>query len=78
MKKILTYPLGVLLLFTAFVHRALGVGLENFEGTTMGGQTLKPSNLPGSKATAGGVELRASEIIQYAINLFLYNQPVTD
>lgn len=65
-KTVLTF-IGILLSFPLFASEALGIGINQFKDTF-----YPPDNLPVGKATDAGVEVRISEIIQYAINLILY------
>ena len=67
MKKTFLLIVGTLLAFPLYVSEALGVGIDQWNKTV-----YRPDNLPAGKTTAGGVELRISEILQYAINLVLY------
>ena len=67
MKKTFLTLIGVLLSFPLLASNALGIGIDQFKDNV-----YRPENLPTTKPTAGGVELRISEIVQYAINLVLY------
>jgi len=67
MKKFFTLLFGTALLLPVFARRALGIGLDKFKN-----ELPRPESLPAAKTTAGGFELRVSEIIQYVINLILY------
>ncbi len=67
MKKNILTLIGFLLVFPLYAKEAFGIGIDQFKDTV-----YRPENLPASKSTSGGVELRLSEIIQYAINLVLY------
>jgi hypothetical protein len=67
MKKTFLFIIGTLLILPLHISEALGIGIDQFKDTV-----YRPENLPATKATSGGVEMRLSEIIQYAINLVLY------
>jgi len=67
MKKTFLIFIGTLLAIPLYVSDTLGIGIDQFKDNV-----YRPENLPTTKTTAGGVELRISEIVQYAINLVLY------
>jgi len=67
MKKIFLTFIGILLSFPLFASNTLGIGASQFKDTF-----YPPDNLPIGNTKDGGVEVRISEIIQYAINLILY------
>ena len=67
MRKTFLLIIGLLLTLPSLVAEAFGIGIDDFNKTV-----YRPVNLPAGKTTAGGVELRISEILQFAINLVLY------
>jgi Type IV secretion system pilin len=67
MRRILTSILGTLLLFPLFIQDTFGVGIDTYRNSV-----YRPDNLPATDASAGGVEYRVSQILQFAINLLLY------
>jgi hypothetical protein len=67
MRKIALTLIGLALSFPLFVSNTFGVGIDQFKDTF-----YSPNNLPIGKTTGSGVEVRISELVQYAINLILY------
>jgi hypothetical protein len=67
MRKTALAIIGTLLSLPLFMSEALGIGVDQYKDTF-----YRPDNLPVGKTTDAGVEVRISELIQYAINLLLY------
>jgi len=67
MKKGLLKIIGIGLLLPVYAQKTFGIGIEEFKENV-----FRPENLPAGSETQGGLEVRVSGILQYAINIVLY------